>query len=43
MTLNWELAKAAFGQRLEGLGSLGKPGSRQRKVMLGDPGCMGRY
>ena len=43
MTLNQELAKATLGQRAKGLGSRGKPGLRQRGLVLGDPGCMERH
>lgn len=42
MTLIWELAKAALGQRAEGPGSLGLPGLRQKGLLLGGPGYMGR-
>ena len=43
MTFNWESAKATLGQRAKGPGSLGKLGSRQRGLMLGGTGCMGRH
>lgn len=40
---NWELAKTTPGQRAKGPGSLGRLGSRQRRLMLRDAGHTGRH